>query len=199
MIKLNNISFSYAEKQVLKNLSYTFPDKGVFAIMGESGEGKTTLLRLLSNLEKPTEGRIEATHQKLSIAFQEPRLLPWLNCENNLNFVLSKETQATDLAATLLRDFELEGYAKVMPSALSGGMKQRLSLARALAVKADLLLLDEPFSALDAALKERVASIVKAANPNGLTIIVTHDKRDAELLGAKILLLNDSTLSPLPD
>ena len=108
-------------------------------------------------------------------------------------------TQATDLAATLLRDFELEGYAKVMPSALSGGMKQRLSLARALAVKADLLLLDEPFSALDAALKERVASIVKAANPNGLTIIVTHDKRDAELLGAKILLLNDSTLSPLPD
>ena len=197
MIKLNNISFSYTEKQVLSDLSYTFPDKGIFAIMGKSGEGKTTLLRLLGGLEKPTVGSIEATQKKVAIAFQEPRLLPWLNCESNLNFVLSKEKQAIDLTATLLRDFELEEYAKAMPNALSGGMKQRLSLARALAVKADLLLLDEPFSALDAALKERIAPLVKSANPTGLTVIVTHDKQDAELLGAEILLLNGSTLSPL--
>ena len=196
MIKLNNISFSYSEKQVLQDLCYIFPDKGIFAIMGESGEGKTTLLRLLGGLEKPTAGNIESTHKKSAIAFQEPRLLPWLNCESNLNFVLPKENHATDLTAGLLRDFELEAYAKAMPSALSGGMKQRLSLARALAAKADLLLLDEPFSALDAALKERIAPIVKGANPNGLTVIVTHDKRDAELLGAEILLLNNSMLSP---
>ena len=199
MIKLNNVSFFYAEKQVFKDLNYTFPNKGIFAIMGESGEGKTTLLRLLGGLEKPAAGNIEATYKKVAVAFQEPRLLPWLNCENNLNFVLSKEKQATDLAAMSLRDFELEECAKAMPNALSGGMKQRLSLARALAVKADLLLLDEPFSALDAALRERIAPLVKSANPNGLTVIVTHDKRDAELLGAEILLLNGSALSPLHD
>ena len=83
---------------------------------------------------------------------------------------------------------------KKTPSELSGGMKQRLSLARALAAEADLLLLDEPFSALDTALKERVAQTVKNANPNGLTLIVTHNRQDAELLDAPVLILRDSTL-----
>lgn len=195
MIKLKKLSFSYCEKKVLKDLNYTFPDKGVFAIMGESGEGKTTLLRLLAGLENPSAGEIDSTHRKVAFAFQEPRLLPWLNCENNIKFVLSKEKQSSNISATLLRDFELEEYAKALPSALSGGMKQRLSLARALATRADLLLLDEPFSALDAALKERIAALVKTANPDGLTVIVTHDIRDAELLGATVLHLTSNSLS----
>ncbi len=199
MIKLNKISFSYGEKEVLKELSYTFPDKGVFAIMGESGEGKTTLLRLLCGLEKPCVGEIESTQEKVAFAFQEPRLLPWLDCENNIKFVLSKEKQSSDIPRALLCDLELEDYAKKLPSALSGGMKQRLSLARALAVDADLLLLDEPFSALDAALKERVAALVKRTNPDGLTVIVTHDEKGALLLGAKILTLKNAPLSTLEE
>ncbi len=195
MIKLTDLTFAYGEKTVLRELSYTFPDKGIFAIMGESGEGKTTLLRLLCGLEKPLAGRVESTHGKAAFAFQEPRLIPWLDCENNIKFVLSKENQSSDIAAKLLRDFELEGYEKSLPSALSGGMKQRLSLARALAIGADLLLLDEPFSALDTALKERVAPLVKRANPNGLTVLVTHDAYDAALLGAKVLYLENGSLS----
>ena len=195
MIKLENVSFSYGEKQVLKDLSYTFPDRGVFAIMGESGEGKTTLLRLLGGLEHPCTGKITSTHRKTAVAFQEPRLIPWLDCKNNINFVLSKEKQGSDIVLSALRNFELEDCASKLPASLSGGMKQRLSLARALCAGADLLLLDEPFSALDTALKERIAVLVKRANPNGLTILVTHDRRDAELLGAQILTLADSSLS----
>ena len=194
MIKLHDVCFSYGEAQVLKNLNHTFPDHGVFAIMGASGVGKSTLLRLLCGLEEPSTGTVESTHRKVAFAFQEPRLLPWLNCENNIKFVLPKEKQNSDIAKALLRDFELEPYDKSLPSALSGGMKQRLALARALAVGADLLLLDEPFSALDTALKERVAPLIKAANPSGLTLVVTHDPRDAVLLGATMLELTPTSL-----
>lgn len=199
MIELSNVSFSYGEKEILKDLSYTFPDKGVFAVMGESGEGKTTLLRLLCGLEKPSAGKIESTYTKAAVSFQEPRLLPWLNCKNNINFVLPKEKIGLNVANDLLRQFELSKQENSLPSALSGGMKQRLSLARALATDADLLLLDEPFSALDAALKARIAPLIKNANPDGLTILVTHDVKDAELLGAKVLILKGGTISPLPE
>ena len=196
MIKLENISFSFGDRKILKNLNFTFPDKGVFAITGASGEGKTTLLRLLCGLVTPSAGKLVSTHQKAAFAFQEPRLIPWLDCENNINFVLSKEKQGSDIAATLLQELELGEHLKSVPGALSGGMKQRVSLARALAANADLLLLDEPFSALDASLKERIAPHVKAANPSGLTVLVTHDPRDAELLGATVLVLKDGTLTP---
>ena len=199
MIELKNLSFSYGEKSVLKELNHTFPDKGIFAVMGGSGEGKTTLLRLLCGLEKPQSGEIESTYKKISVAFQEPRLLPWMTAENNLNFVLPKEKAASKTAQELLRDFELEACAEMLPHELSGGMKQRLSLARALAMEADLLLLDEPFSALDAALKARVAPLVKNANKEGLTIVITHDKRDAALLGAKVLTLKSDTISFLEE
>ncbi len=194
MIKLHNVCFSYGEVQVLKDLNYTFPDSGIFAIMGASGVGKSTLLRVLCGLEQPTAGTVESTHRKVAFAFQEPRLLPWLNCEENINFVLNDKKQDFDIAQTLLRDLALEAYAKSLPNALSGGMKQRLSLARALAVGADLLLLDEPFSALDNSLKERVAPLIQAANPKGLTLVVTHDRRDATLLGATVLELTPKSL-----
>ena len=199
MIKLDNVTFAYGEKRVLENFSYTFPDKGVFAIMGESGTGKTTLLRLLGGLETPHSGRIESTHAKTAFAFQEPRLIPWLDCQNNINFVLPKEKQGSNIATSLLRDLDLDTYAEKLPNTLSGGMKQRLSLARALAVGADLLLLDEPFSALDAALKERVAELVKNANKDGLTLVITHDLQDAALLGAKVLTLKNAAVTTLDE
>ena len=199
MIKLENLSFSYGEKAVLKKLSHTFPDRGIFAVMGESGEGKTTLLRLLCRLEKPQSGEIQITHKRVAVSFQEPRLLPWATAKSNLDFVLSKEKAADGTAERLLQALELNDCAEKLPSELSGGMKQRLSLARALAVQADLLLLDEPFSALDAALKERVAQLVKTANPDGLTIVITHDPHEAELLGATVLTLRRSAFGTRPE
>ena len=197
MIKLNDLCFSYDGKAILQHLTHSFSETGIIALMGPSGEGKTTLLRLLCGLEKPQSGSVEVAHRKIAYAFQEPRLISWLNCEDNIKFVLPKEKQGLDFIHGLLRDFELEDAAKLMPNALSGGMKQRLSLCRALATGADLLLLDEPFSALDAALKARIAPLVRAANPHGLTLVVTHDPADAALLGAAVLELVSDPVSRL--
>lgn len=192
MLELKNLSFSYQGHPVIQDLSFQFPQSGIFVLMGPSGGGKTTLFRLISGLEKPQNGSICSTHQRLAFAFQEPRLIPWMTCAENVAFVLSQPKSDRDNVSQLLRDMELEEFENAYPSALSGGMKQRLSLCRALATNADLLLLDEPFSGLDAALKKRLAPHIIAANPRGLTLIVTHDERDAELLGASILTLSTS-------
>ena len=193
MIDLQNIDRHYGEKTVLKNLSFTFPDKGAFALMGPSGSGKTTLLRLLTGLDRPDGGSITSTHQKVAVAFQEPRLFSWITCEENINIVLSKENKSSDSALNWLRLFELEEVKNAYPNALSGGMQQRLSLARALAFGGDLVLLDEPFSALDADLKARISPHVKKACEHSLLIFVTHEEADATLLGATPLLLKSNS------
>ncbi|MBQ8716383.1 MAG: ATP-binding cassette domain-containing protein, partial [Clostridia bacterium] len=179
------------------NLAFTCPDKGCFALMGPSGCGKTTLLHLLSGLSKPDSGAITSTHGQIAMSFQEPRLLPWLNCEDNIKLVLSKRQDAAEMTAKWLAAFELSDAARQLPGELSGGMKQRLSLARALAYGGDLFLFDEPFSALDPELKSRIAPIIKEATKHALVILVTHDPEDAELLDATILECNGSPLSML--
>lgn len=196
MLTIRDLSFAYGEKQVIQGLSHTFPDKGVFALMGPSGCGKTTLLRLLSGLEKPQGGTMDLPTD-LAVAFQEPRLLPWLNCEENLKLVLLKNDNAPQIIDKWLQAFELKEVARQYPSELSGGMRQRLSLARALCVKSDLLLLDEPFSALDRELKERLAPILREAIRDKLTLMVTHDAADAALLGATVLQCEGTPLKAL--
>ncbi len=188
MITLKNVTHAYGDHTVLQDLSYTFPDKGIVALMGASGIGKTTLLRLLCGLESPQKGEITHTYQTVGVSFQEPRLLPWRTAKENVNFVLN-DAKDNDIAKQLLDALELGDVADALPNALSGGMKQRVSLARALAVHADLLLLDEPFSALDDALKSRVITLVREANKDGLTIVITHDEQEAKALGAQVLTL----------
>ena len=197
MIQLNNVTRKFDEKTVISDLSFTFPDKGCFALIGASGCGKTTLLHLLSGLTKPDLGTVTSTHKKVAMSFQEPRLLPWLNCEDNLKLVLSKKENADEICAKWLESFELSNAAKQLPSELSGGMKQRLSLARALAYGGDLYLFDEPFSALDPALRSRIAPIVKEATKDALLIFVTHDIEDAALLSADVLECSEAPLSSL--
>lgn len=196
MLSLKNVTHVYGEHTVLKNMTFAFPARGIVALMGASGIGKTTLLRLICGLETPTVGEVENTYRKTAVSFQEPRLIPNLTCLRNLTFVMENE-RAYDTARILLNSLELRDYENEHPSSLSGGMQQRLSLARALSVGADLLLLDEPFSALDAALKSRVISLVKAANPNGLTLVITHDKAEAEALGATVILLENTPVTAL--
>ena len=187
MIKLTDITHQFDDKKVISNLSFTFPDKGCFALTGPSGCGKTTLLHLLSGLSTPNSGTVINTHQQIAMSFQEPRLLPWLSCEDNVKLVLSKRQDAADTTAKWLASLELSDAAGQLPSELSGGMKQRLSLARALAYGGDLFLFDEPFSALDPDLRARIAPLIKEATKDALLIFVTHDERDAELLGATVL------------
>ena len=197
MIELTDVTHSYDEKAVISNLSFTFPSKGVFALMGPSGCGKTTLLHLLAGLTKPKSGTVASTHQQVAMAFQEPRLLPWLSCEDNVKLVLTERQDAAEIAAKWLKALELSDAAKQLPSALSGGMKQRLSLARALAYGGDLFLFDEPFSALDPDLKARIAPLIKEATKHALVILVTHDLEDAQLLDATVLECNGTPMSSL--
>lgn len=186
MLKMTNISFAYGEKPVISGLDLALPENGIVALMGPSGVGKTTLLHIMAGLLHPQKGEISHSYRKIAMAFQESRLLNHLNLKDNINFVLSKDNKRRNIAEGLLERFGLSALKSTRPGALSGGEKQRVSLARALAAEADLLLLDEPFAALDEALKAEIIPLVKAANKNGLTVLVTHDLRDAALLGATV-------------
>ncbi|MBQ9802205.1 MAG: ATP-binding cassette domain-containing protein [Clostridia bacterium] len=187
MLTLTDLSFSYGDKTVIDHLSFTFPTRGIVALMGPSGVGKTTLLHLTAGLLKPTHGEVTSTYRKTAVSFQEPRLLNWFNSLDNIKFVLSKDRSSEETALRLLDELGLSAHAKSLPTALSGGEKQRLSLARALAVGADLLLLDEPFAGLDEALCVRAARLIQAANPEGLTVVITHDAKHAQRLEADVL------------
>ena len=197
MIELLDVTRRFGAHTVIESLSHTFPERGIVALMGPSGSGKTTLLRLLAGLDRPNGGEVKNGYNRTAVAFQEPRLIPWLTCEENLRFVLQNENGAAEKAAALLRAVELEEVRNALPRALSGGMRQRVSLARALCVGADLLLLDEPFAGLDKELKSRLYPLIAGANLSGLTVIVTHDKSEAEALGAKILYLFGSPVTAL--
>lgn len=199
MLTLENLSKSYNGRKILSSLSYRFPAKGQILLMAPSGAGKTTLLRLICGLEKPDSGKVTFDYKRLSVAFQEPRLAPWLTVLENVMLVLPGDTDNEKTARQYLAALELEAAANQYPAALSGGMKNRVSLARALAFGGDLLLLDEPFAGLDEGLKTRIAPIIRAANMDGLTITVSHSKDDAALLGANILTLKGTPASVLAE
>lgn len=192
MLTLDNLSKNYNGRAILSSLSYCFPAKGQVLLMAPSGAGKTTLLRLICGLEKPDGGKVMLDCKRLSVAFQEPRLAPWLTVLENVMLVLPGGADSEETARQYLSALELEAAANQYPAALSGGMKNRVSLARALAFGGDLLLLDEPFAGLDEDLKTRIAPTIRAANRDGLTITVSHNTNDAALLGAKILTLTGS-------
>ncbi len=197
MIRFENVTKLYGEKKVLADLSFTLAEKGIVALMGPSGIGKTTLLRLMAGLERPDTGSVRISAAKTAVCFQEPRLIPWLSCKENITFVLPDDGTSEEKASKALSLFELSEAEDALPDSLSGGMKQRVSLARALAVGADLLLLDEPFTGLDEALKARLYPLIRSANEQGLTVIVTHDIDEAQALGATVFYLQGDPVESL--
>lgn len=185
MIAFEDVSFSWNDKRIFEKISLTLPDQGCFALMGESGSGKTTLLRLLAGLIHPDAGRIKGTENKrIAVLFQEDRLLPWRPVLENAAVGATKEK-----AREWLKKLELPDE-NAMPDTLSGGMKRRVALARALAFGGDILLMDEPFKGLDQALRERTAGYVKGAG-FPLILFTTHDFAEAELLSANVITLDE--------
>lgn len=175
MIEIRNLSVQLGEKIIFKDYDVTFPDKGVVMISGESGIGKTTLLRVLCGLQKPDGGRIAGlAHRKISFAFQEPRLLDHLTALENVALVSDRTT-----AEKLLRELNMENELHMKAGKLSGGQKQRVSLARAFAFSNDVVLLDEPFAGLDDRNRQKAAGLIRTAH---LAVIVSHEAKDAELL-----------------
>lgn len=185
MIRLSHVYAGYPEKDVLKNLSLTFPETGAFALMAPSGFGKTTLLRVLSGLLPIQKGEISGLeNKKIAFLFQEDRLLPWLSAQKNVEIVSDAAA-----AARWLKEMEIPDAA-VRPHEMSGGMQRRVSLARALAFHGDVLLLDEPFKGLDEALRARIAARIK--NAASLTVLSVHDPAEAALMDARIIRLDQA-------
>lgn len=185
MLELKNVSLSYGDLRVLRDVSLRLDPGERIAVMGPSGCGKTSLLRVIAGLQSPDSGTVERTARRLSFVFHEPRLLPWLTAEENVRLVLPDAHQGEDAAAWLSR-FGLGDAADKLPAELSGGMQQLVSLARALVCTPDFLLLDEPFKALDAAAKQNAIATVSDGTDAAI-ILVTHDVREAEALGCRIM------------
>ncbi len=192
MLTLDRVCFSYEKKPVFTDFSMHLEKGEVLAVMGASGCGKTTLLRLAAGLEKPQSGKIICQAKRISVVFQEPRLLPWQNVRDNLLVVSASPQQDRERIPALLEAVGLSGCEKMFPDELSGGMRSRVALARALLADGDLFLLDEPFSALDHATKECITEYLrKYFSERGTSaLLITHHKEDAERLATRFLMLS---------
>lgn len=194
MLKIENLTKKFGARTVIENLTLTLPENGIYTLSGPSGCGKTTLLHLICGALTPSAGSITHDFEKISVSFQEPRLVPWLSVEENLGLVLPKNAWNPKAADEVLAALDLENERHARPDTLSGGMQQRAALARAILHGGDLLLLDEPFSAQDETTKTRVLDLVRRTSKNKLTLIVTHDDTDAARLGATPLACHGTPL-----
>lgn len=185
MIEAHDLTVTYDGRDVLHKVTLTVPDGAHIALMGPSGCGKTTLLRVLAGLRAPDGGSVRVSPGRIACVFQEPRLLPWLTAAENVRLVLPDAHHGEDSAAWLSR-FGLSDAADKLPAELSGGMQQLVSLTRALVCAPDLLLLDEPFKALDAAAKQNAITAV-SAGADAAIILVTHDIHEAAALGCRVI------------
>ncbi len=195
MLKADKLCVSFAEKKVLTDFSLTCGDNGVVAVMGASGIGKTTLLRVLAGLTKPDSGTLFSDFSKIAFKFQEPRLFDWLTARENVAVVVPNGKSADKKADEWLTKVGLADAADRFPAELSGGMMQRVALARAFAYEGDLLLLDEPFSAVDADRKDLLLTLVRNYAENHAVILVTHSAEEAKALNAVIYHINQKEKS----
>ncbi len=186
MLKLENVSFSYKDRLVLENFSLEVKDGECVCLKGDSGCGKTTVARLILGLEKANSGIVTAP-KKISCVFQEDRLLNHLTLQKNIFLVLTKEKE--ELALKLADELGLKSSLRLKPSELSGGMKRRVAIIKAIAYGGDALILDEAFNGLDTQNKIKIADIIKRefilkGKP---VLMITHIEEDAALLDAKTL------------
>lgn len=203
-IIINNIQKNYVTTnstfKAIDNISFDILDGEIVTIVGKSGSGKTTLLNIISGLDNKTKGQIifGKDNPRISYMFQSDALLPWKNVLNNaligLELLKEKTKENEEKVINMLKEYGLKNYIYKKPNELSGGQKQRVALIRSLAVNPDLLLLDEPFSALDYCTRiivsEDVRRIIKENKLNA--IIITHDIGEALTMGDKVVVLSDA-------
>ena len=193
MIKLYDLCLKYDKNTVIDKLSYEFEEGKVTAILGDSGVGKTSLLNVCAGLQKASDGKVVCDAQRLSYIFQEPRLFPWLSALENVSTVSDEKT-----AIEMLTLMGLEDAMAKYPSELSGGMKQRVSIARALAYDPDVILMDEPFANLDPQRRESVCNILFERIKGKTALLVTHNVEDTVYADA-VLRLTPAPSSKLVD
>ena len=200
-IELKNIHKTYTVDDrplpVLKGIDLHIPENSITVILGRSGCGKTTLLRLVGELEQPDAGKIQfdADH-KTAFVFQEPRLMPWLNVWDNVVFGLKKQKPDNKFIQDIIDTVGLKGFENAYPHQLSGGMQHRTAIARALAYGPSFIMMDEPFAALDHFTRNQMQKeLLKLQQNSGTSILfVTHSIDEALLLGHKIVIIEDGII-----
>lgn len=192
VIRFCHVSKQYGEHIVFSDFSYEIAEGTKLCVMGRSGRGKTTLLRMLLGLEKPDQGYIEGLEAKqIRAVFQENRLLQEFSVRENLRCVCRNKQQTAQIS-NLLEKLGLIDWEEQPVSVLSGGMQRRLAIGRALLVDSDVLLLDEPFSGLDAQTKQQMIQLILTYAKEKILIVTTHTAEDVSLLGAKVLQIDDT-------
>jgi len=200
MVTIDRVTKAYGNSSVIADLQLSIEPGQVTVVVGTTGSGKSTLLRLLAGLERPTSGEIrwDSDHRNdarpnLGVVFQEPRLMPWLNVRQNVEFGFGPggNRRSAELADDILAQVGLGSFSYYYPRQLSGGMAQRVAIARALVRKPSLLLLDEPFSALDALTRNRLQDhLLELFARHPLTMFfVTHDIEEAVALSDTIVVI----------
>lgn len=200
-IEIKGLHKSFAEITLFNDFSITFPEGTITCILGPSGCGKTTLLNIIAKSVNFDGGNLVGFDNKvISYIFQDPRLLPWKTVEGNIDFVLSRELPLDErkkIVDKFINLVELNGFANYYPAQLSGGMRQRVSIARAFAYPSDVILMDEPLKGLDIKLKlNMIRAFTRIWQTDKRTVIfVTHDVEEALLLGNEILVLSQAPVS----
>lgn len=196
MIEFEKVGKSYNGQTVLKNTSFCIRQGEAAGLLGRSGTGKSTILKLISGIMAPDEGRVRVGSARVGYIFQEHRLIPWKRVLDNVSFGLRawgySAQQAKSTAMCYLHKVGLAGFERHYPGQLSGGMCQRVSIARAFAIRPDILLMDEPFSALDAALKEQLVNMVRdmLAHGDSMTVLyVSHNPEEVNRIADRVFML----------
>lgn len=213
ILTLTNLSKSFGSQQVLGGLSLEVSKGEFVAVLGSSGSGKTTLLRLIAGFDAPDTGQITigqklvagekifvpAEQRRVGYVPQDAALFPHLSVFENIAFGLKglSKPARTDRVKTLLKLVSMEGFENQSATELSGGQKHRIAIARALAPEPELILLDEPFAALDAELRSRIREEIKAVldKVSSTTILVTHDQEEALSIADRVALLRDGSFA----
>ena len=190
-VVFEGLSKAYGENRVLRGIDFTLEEGSVTCLMAPSGSGKTTLFRVLLGLEAADSGRVRGVGAgRISMMFQEDRLCPMLTPVENVALVLGRDASRGELRAMLEEILPAECLDQPALE-LSGGMRRRVSLARAVAYPSDLVVLDEPFTGLDAATKRRVIEFILRHREGRTLLVATHGEEDVELLGARLLHLDE--------
>jgi len=189
---------SYAQRTVLADVALTVRRGEIVCLVGPSGCGKSTLLRIVAGIDREYRGAVtldgtplDGPSPRVGVIFQEPRLLPWLSVADNVGFAAGRRGGRDPRVARLLNEVQLTDAADALPSALSGGMAQRAAIARGLFGEPEVLLLDEPFSAVDAMTRMHLQGLLLdiVARHGASAIVVTHDLDEALYLGDRVLML----------
>lgn len=206
MIECKDLCISYGSKEIIKDFNYKFEDNTIYAIVGTSGKGKTTLIKAIAGLLKPSSGSvifnqkiITKPSKEIYMMHQSYTNFPFLTCLENIELAMKfscclygkDKEKNTEIAKKYLESVSLNGYEDEYSGALSGGMNQRLALARLLSAQPDVLLMDEPMSALDDFTRRKMQDLILSYHKEnkGIIIMITHDTSEAKRMADKIIEL----------